>query len=324
VMMGVTIAEVTLKDEFDFGLEWLFKGGAPSGRGAGGLLVNTSPFNPGGNSSGSGGSTGNGPTTNGLLLGRGFTYLIQNANFLGGIQAVLTMLDTYGNTKVIANPHLAALDNQKATIKAGDRIPVNQQTLVGGTSNAVTTTSQYIDTGVLLQVQPHINAGGLVTLDVQAEVSNPGNPANPGDAPPINTRSIQTLVSVQSGQTMVMGGLINETKGNQSSGLPLLSRIPVIGGLFGNQTLTNNRTELILFITPRLVETELDMKDLMTDLRRRMERLDAVFPNTLPAPTQDTTRLPPPMPPVTSEPPHALPPIAPPASEPPLLPAPVK
>ena len=87
---------------------------------------------------------------------------------------MLHLLDTYGNTKVVANPHVAALDNQKATIKSGNRIPINQQTLVGGTTNAVTTTSQYIDTGVLLQVTPHINAGGLVSLDVQAEVSIPG------------------------------------------------------------------------------------------------------------------------------------------------------
>ena len=118
---------------------------------------------------------------------------------------------------------MAALDNQKATIKSGDRIPVSQQTLVGGTTNAVTTTSQYIDTGVLLQVTPHINAGGLVALDVQAEVSVPGDTPAGCDtcAPPINTRSIQTYVAVQSGSTMVMGGLINEGRANASSGLPL-------------------------------------------------------------------------------------------------------
>jgi general secretion pathway protein D len=135
---------------------------------------------------------------------------------------------------VIANPHLAALDNQKATIKSGERIPINQQSIVGSTTNVVTTTSQYIDTGVLLQVTPHINAGGLVTMEVQAEVSDPGNFA-PGEAPPINTRSVQTVVGVQSGQTMIMGGLIGETKQNNSQGLPLLSRIPIIGGLFGNR-----------------------------------------------------------------------------------------
>ena len=223
------------------------------------------------------------PTTSaGLALAQGFTYIINNANFPGGIQAVLRLMDTYGNTKVIANPRLAALDNQKATIKSGDRIPINQQTYIGsgtGTdNNVVTTTSQYIDTGVLLQVTPHINAGGLVTLDVQAEVSNPGNFDAPGEAPPINTRSVQTIVSVQSGQTMVMGGLIGETKQNQSKGLPLVSRIPYLGGLFGDQALTTNRTELVMFITPRVIETELDLKGAIDDLRKKMVRMDELFP----------------------------------------------
>jgi len=185
---------------------------------------------------------------------------------------------------VIANPHIAALDNQKATIKAGNRIPVSQQTLVGGTTNAVTTTSQYIDTGVLLQVTPHINAGGLVTLDVQAEVSNPGVPAAVGDAPPINTRSVQTYVGVQSGQTMVMGGLIGESRANSSEGLPWLSRIPIIGGLFGNQELTNDRTELVLFITPRVVETESDIRGAIEDLRKKMDNLDRLLPYLKPFP----------------------------------------
>jgi len=197
------------------------------------------------------------------------------------VQAVLRLLDTYGDTKVIANPHLAALDNQKATIKAGDRIPICQQTYVGtgvgtGVNNAVSTTSQYIDTGVLLQVTPHINTGGLVTLDVQVEVSIPGSlPTDcSGLAPTINTRSLQSMLNVQSGQTMVMGGLITENKQNSSAGLPLISRIPIIGGLFGQQTLTNNRTELVMFITPRVVETELDLKGIVEDLRRRMENVD--------------------------------------------------
>ncbi len=230
--------------------------------------------------------TGTGTTNPALSLAQGFVYIINNANFPGGIQAVLRLLDTYGNTKVVANPHLAALDNQKATIKSGDRIPITQETNVSGvTTGLVTTTSQYIDTGVLLQVTPHINAGGLVTLEVQAEVSDPGNFIL-GQAPPINTRSVQTIVSVQSGQTMVMGGLIGETKQLSSEGLPLLSRIPIIGGLFGDQTIKNNRTELIMFITPRVVENEFDMKSVMDDLRRRMGRLDEEFPTGRPAAVQ--------------------------------------
>jgi general secretion pathway protein D len=276
VMMEVTIATVLLTDEISFGIEWLFKGGAPSGRGSGGNFTSSTPFNPAVPNSG-------GTSNTGLTLPQGFLYIINNANFPGGIQAVLHLLDTYGNTKVIANPHLAALDNQKATIKSGERIPINQQSIVGSTTNVVTTTSQYIDTGVLLQVTPHINAGGLVTLDVQAEVSDPGNFV-PGEAPPINTRSIQTVVGVQTGQTMVMGGLISETKQNNSEGLPLISRIPIIGGLFGNQTLTNNRTELVMFITPRVVENEIDITSIIDDLRRRMGQLEDQFPRGKPPP----------------------------------------
>ena len=158
--MEVTIAEVTLTDSIQFGVDWLFKGGAPAGMGTGGNIngIISTPTNP------------NQPpvTTNpAVALAQGFTYILNNTNFPGGIQAALRLLDKYGNTKVIANPHVAALDNQKATIKAGDRIPISSNTTVGGTLNGITTTSQYIDTGVLLQVTPHINSGGLVTLDVQ-------------------------------------------------------------------------------------------------------------------------------------------------------------
>ncbi|MET0440600.1 MAG: type II secretion system secretin GspD, partial [Casimicrobiaceae bacterium] len=278
VMIEVTIAEVTLNDSLTFGVEWLFKGGAPSGRGSGGFFApgGTPAFNPAV-------PVASAVAAVGLGIAQGFSYIINNANFPGGIQAVLNLLDQYGNTRVIANPHLAALDNQKATIKSGDRIPINQQTFVGttaGASNAVTTTSQYIDTGVLMQVIPHINAGGLVTLDVQAEVSIPGTPATADAAPPIATRSVQTIVAVPSGRTMVMGGLISTTKQNTTDGLPLLDRIPVIGGLFGRQVLKDNRTELVLFITPRVVDSEVDYDGVMNDLRRRMEGLDRLFPAT--------------------------------------------
>ena len=278
VVIDVTIAEVALTDELDFGVEWLFKGGAPSGRGAGGLLTRSTPFNPGAPQASASNNTG-------LQILNGFTYLIQNANFPFGLQAALHLLDTYGNTKVVSNPHLSALDNQKATIKVGNRIPIQQQTIVGGTTNAVTTTAQYIDTGVLLQVTPHINAGGLVTLEVDAEVSTPGATTDPTVAPPINTRSVQTLLAVPTGQTMVMGGLILENKSLSTEGLPLISRIPIIGGLFGDQVNKNDRTELILFITPHVVENEVDITRIIDDLRHKMERLDSVFPlGNTPAP----------------------------------------
>jgi general secretion pathway protein D len=281
VAIQLTIAQVGLTDELDTGVEWLFKGGAPSGRGSGGLINGSTNQFPQTSTSTTGTTTVTNPV---LALAQGFTYVINNTNFLGGVQAALHLLDSYGNTKVISNPHISALDNQKATIKVGQSIPINQQTLVGGTTNAVTTTASYIDTGVLLQVTPHINAGGLVTLEVDVTVSDPGTNPDPTQAPPINTRSIQTIVAVPSGQTMVMGGLITENKANSSNGLPLLSRIPVIGGLFGAQQLTNDRTELVVFITPEVVSSEGDYTRVMDDLRRKMEQLDDVFPQPKTAP----------------------------------------
>ena len=284
VSIEVTIAEVNLTDELSTGVEWLFRGAAPSGRGSGGQFNTSTPFNP---AVATAAGAAGGPV--GLAVAAGFNYLINNSNFPGGVQAALHLLDTYGNTRVISNPYLSALDNQKATIKVGDSIPINSNSTVGGTTNVITTTSQYIDTGVLLQVTPHINAGGLVTMEVDAEVSTPGTASSPGSAPPINTRSVQTLLAVPSGQTMVMGGLIIENKQNSSAGLPLISRIPVLGGLFGSQTLTNDRTELILFITPRVVATETDVSRIIDDLRRKMERLDDVFPAQKTAPEGGTT-----------------------------------
>ena len=285
VIIDVTIAEVTLTDELQFGVSWLFKGGAPSGRGSGGLLtgaVISNPVNPGG-------ITGHCPLPPTVPLrnsSKASPTSSTTRTFRAGSRRCCACSTPTAVRRWSPIPHVSAADNQKATIKSGNRIPINQQTLVGGTTNAVTTTSQYIDTGVLLQVTPHINAGGLVSLDVQAEVSIPGNPDVVGNAPPINTRSVQTYVTVQTGQTMVMGGLISDSRLNNSEGLPLLSRIPILGGLFGNQDLKNDRTELVLFITPRVVENELDMARVIEDLRRRMDNMDRFFPHISPFPAE--------------------------------------
>ena len=268
-MIEMVIAEVSLTDEFKFGVEWYFRNGA--NQAGGNFRRGTVPGNLF-DVVGSAAVAGLGARV------PGFNYLLASELFPGGIQAALSLLGTAGNTKIVANPHVAALDNQRSTIKVGDRIPISQQTLVGGTTNAVTTTSQYIDTGVLVSVLPRINAGGLVTLEIQAEVSNPGEVTNAGDAPPINTRSLQSIVAVQSGQTLIMGGLIRDTKQQGSEGIPLLSKIPYIGGLFGEQTMKDQRSELVLFVTPRTVETQGDMRGIIDDLRRRMERLEDVFP----------------------------------------------
>ncbi|MBK7742819.1 MAG: type II secretion system secretin GspD [Betaproteobacteria bacterium] len=274
VVIEVTIAQVALSDDLKYGVEWYFTNGVKQ---AGGLFrAGTVPGNLF-DVAASAAVAGIGPVV------PGFSYLLAGL-VPGGVTAALTMLGTAGDTKVVANPHVAALDNQKATIKVGDRIPICQETYVGSTTgatnNAVTTTSQYVDTGVLLQVTPHINAGGLVQLEVQAEVSIPGATTRTCEAPPINTRSVQSILSVPSGQTMVMGGLISDRRELKSNGIPLLSKIPVIGALFGTQSFKDERTELVLFITPRVVENEYDVKGVVEDLRKRMERLEGAFPGS--------------------------------------------
>jgi general secretion pathway protein D len=135
------------------------------------------------------------------------------------VQAALHLLDTYGNTKVIANPHIAALDNQKATIKAGNRIPVNQQTIVGNVSNAG-------DDDVAVHRHRRSAAGDAAHQRWRAgdagragRSQQPRNAGRAGGALRRSTRApVQTLLSVRPGQTMVMGGLIQETKGNANKG----------------------------------------------------------------------------------------------------------
>ncbi|MEO8485280.1 MAG: type II secretion system secretin GspD [Betaproteobacteria bacterium] len=294
VMIEMVIAEVSLVDDFQFGVEWYFKNG--SNQAGGNFRRGTVPGDI------FGAIAGTAAGVAGAGIGArvpGFNYLLSGI-FPGGIQAALSLLGTASTTKIVANPHVAALDNQRSTIKVGDRIPISQQTLVGGTTNAVTTTSQYIDTGVLVAVTPRINAGGLVTMDIQAEVSNPGDVANAGDAPPINTRSLQSIVAVQSGDTLIMGGLIRDTKQQGSEGIPWLTKIPVIGGLFGQQNIKDQRSELVLFVTPRVVETQQDVRNILDDLGKRMERLQDVFPKRI----GDPADVPPPSRFMTSPPPR--------------------
>lgn len=130
----------------------------------------------------------------------------------------------------------------------------------------------YVDTGVVLSVRPHINAGGLVTLEVSQEVSDvqAGITTRGLNSPTINKRSAQTMVAVQSGDTMILAGLIKDDKVAGSSGIPLLSDIPVVGALFGAKADTNYRRELIITITPRVVNDYQQARDVTAEFRRKL------------------------------------------------------
>jgi general secretion pathway protein D len=264
VLIEVTVAEVALTGDLSFGVQWFFTHGA---RQAGGLFGGS--VGPASNVFSTGAIT-----TTPFNTGQGFNYVWQNSLFPGGIQAALTALDTSSKSKVLSNPHIMAVDNTLAKIQIGDRIPINTQTQLSGVATTTTTTTSYLDTGLTLSVTPRINAGGLVSMDISVEYSIPGAQTDPTLGPPVTSRSAQTTVIVHSGETLLMGGLVKETGTIGSSGLPLLSRIPVLGAAFGTQDIANSRTELLLIITPRVIADDTQMREVTEELRKKMHNFD--------------------------------------------------
>lgn len=270
VSVEVLVAEVTLTDDLKFGIEWFIKtrnntSGALRNPAADGALGSVLPTLPG--------------TTADPRSVVATTPGLQLINLVGtDIRAVLQALGTDGRSKVISTPRVMVLDNEKALINVGQQISVDTGSSTGtGTGGNVVTTRQYLSTGVILTVTPRINAGGRVTLDVSQEVSSAGA-ASGGANPPINTRKAQTVVTVGSGETMVLAGLISESSGSGSAGLPLLSKIPVIGGLFGTQSYSRNRTELVLLITPTVVTNPDEARAVTDEIRKKLPSLESYIP----------------------------------------------
>jgi general secretion pathway protein D len=131
---------------------------------------------------------------------------------------------------------------------------------------------QYKDVGTKLTVRPTISIDGTVQLNVTQEVSNATNESE-FNAPVISTRSVRTDLLVHDGQTIVLGGLTDREHDTQSEGIPLLSRIPILGGLFGRQSRTTTETELFIFLTPRVIRTDEDAERLTAPLRGRADKV---------------------------------------------------
>ncbi len=251
VLVDVTIAEVKLEGNLQFGLQAFF-GSSLAAQSAPGQL-----FTPG----------SNGGTLNGAS-GASFTW----SNARAG--ALITMLQSDSRSKIISSPHLMVTDNHPAKMQVGDTISIPTQTI---TTTGTTNSFSQLQTGVILTVTPHINAGGLVTLEINQDVTQPTGAVTVNSVPPISTRSVQSTVVVKSGETMAMGGLIQESGLDGKSGLPFLSQIPVLGGLFGNQTNKADRTELVILITPRVVENSIQAEQVTSELRKKLSGLSEIF-----------------------------------------------
>jgi general secretion pathway protein D len=249
VLIEASIIEVTLGDELQFGLQWYFTDKARGGR------VGTGVFS----------------TVGGGALGpalAGFSYTLTNS--LGQVRAVLNALADKSLVKVISSPSLMVLDNHTAGIAVGNQQPIQSgQTVTTGGN--ISTSIQYKDTGVNLQVTPSVSAENVVTMSINQAVTDVGQIDTATGQRSFLQRQIVSKVAVRSGETLVLGGLIRDNDTTGRSGLPLLSDIPVFGALFGTQTRSVSRTELLVVITPRVVRSDIDAREVGAELRERMK-----------------------------------------------------
>jgi general secretion pathway protein D len=259
VQIETRILEVSLQDNFRFGVQWYLEGLA----GSSGSGKPTQPGNQ------QGWGLGRNPPARGGA--DTFFYSFINKD----LQAVVRALEEDTHARTLSAPSLVVVNNRHAEILVGDEVPVTQtyvNTQLGG-SNEVGQVS-YKKTGVILKVRPRVNPGGLVYLDVTQEVSKVGETANASGNAPIEKRRLRTEVAVQSGQTVLLGGLIREMGAHGRSGVPGLSRIPLLGHLFGNRWDNNQRTETLVLITPRVIASAEDARRVADDYRRRFRSLE--------------------------------------------------
>ncbi len=262
VQIETRILEVKLTGQFEFGVQWYLKGLVGSSVDSNGKFI------PGSTTASQYGALGQGGPD---FRGEPFYYSFLNHN----MQVAVRALETSGNTKTLSAPSMVVMNNQVGSIQVGDSIPINQTTVNTGIGvdtsyNAV----DYLNTGVILNVRPRINPGGLVYMDVSQQVSQRDNsqPLVNGN-PSISQRQLSTQVAVQSGQTVLLGGLIQQDEGKTDTGIPGLNRLPLVGRLFGTTSSNRDRTELIVLITPRIIRNSEEAKQVTDEYQEKFESL---------------------------------------------------
>jgi general secretion pathway protein D len=184
---------------------------------------------------------------------------------------ILDALHTVTDLKVLSNPSLVVIDNQVATLQVGDQVPVSTgSATVLTTNNTVVNTIDYRNTGIILRVAPRVNVNGNVRLDIEQEISNV-SPATAGSlTPTVSQRKVKSSVSVASGQTVLLAGLISENQQGNRDGIPGLDQIPNLGDIFSHTGRQNTRTELIIFIRPQIIRDGTDAHYIAEELRSKL------------------------------------------------------
>jgi general secretion pathway protein D len=195
--------------------------------------------------------------------------------------AFLSVQETTQQARVLSAPSIVATDSVPASINVGTEVPTLTAQAVTGAQQAGSSlfanSIQNRQTGVTLQIAARVNPSGIVTMTIGQEVSAPTPPPAGADlgiqSPSFSKRAVQTQVTVQDGDTIAIGGIINESNGNSSAGIPLLHRIPILGAAFGSRSYNRERTELIIFLTPRVIFDQNDIVDATEELRSNLKRL---------------------------------------------------
>ena len=206
-----------------------------------------------------------------------FSYLVEKT---GRVTAAFRSLAEDGRASVISSPSVIATNGKKSKINVVDQIPITTSVLNSATNPPVTTTTvEYRDVGVILTFTPFINDSGLVTLEIEQEVSDVNTIAK-GENPTFFKRSITTNLVASQDQSIVLGGLVKERKSLDRSGLPWLYKIPLIGWIFGSRTDSVSRNELLIFITPRVIRSVEEGVQLSRDFEERVAQLKARMKET--------------------------------------------
>lgn len=261
VLIEAIIAEITLTKSLEYGIEWYMRAhGAKIGHHRYDMHI----YLEGGR-----------PLSADAALGAtgysGFVYGIFRRDQLRGL---LTALAEETRMRVLSTPHVLALDNQEAQISVGEEVPIVTQEVTHLTTEAVTNVVQYRDTGVILKVKPHVGPGGVVKLEVRQEVSQAMPTVTSGiNSPTFLKREAETTLVVHDGQTIVMGGIIEEKIDRTHTGIPLLKDLPLLGHLFGSRSRRRTRTELFVAITPRVITSAEQARAITEEFRRRVESL---------------------------------------------------
>jgi general secretion pathway protein D len=258
VQVEASIMEVSLTDGLEYGLQWYFKNHAMDKNGKGMLDLD-----------GSSGLSASIP---------GFSYSLSDAS--GAITGVLNALARESKLRVISSPSVLVLDNQTANIRVGNQQPVftGSSTTDGG---VITQNVQFKDTGVSLQVTPHVNSNGLVKMDIQQDVTDVGEIDQATGQRSFLQRNIKSNIAVKSGETIVLGGLIRDNSTDGKTGMPGISKVPLVGNLFSGTSRSGIRTELLILITPTAIKSQRDLVKTGEEMRDRMSDLmdgDSFFP----------------------------------------------